>query len=1270
MTAPVLDLSVHLSLPSVLEGATDPAGITVANLIPDGAITDQDGPAVKAIAILSVDARLGQWQYSLDDGVTWLDIDATKASWLTGGPLLPLGPDAKIRLVPGDNFGTCVNALSFCAWDESSGTQGQPTSTSWIGGDTAFSANYGMASVTVQPVESGPARSGQPGTVVTQFVSGGWGLATGVSVQDDGKIVVAGSDYLNGTSAFAVARYNSDGSLDPTFNGTGQIRAYFGANSAAGSVAVQSDGHILVSGHGDSTGMIVSYKADGSLDSTFNGKGYVNTLGVNFAGNLALSPDGRLVVAGLTYTSSFDFAVGRYNADGTPDDAFAASGTVATDFGGSSESAKGVAVQADGKIVVLGTKGSDTASWVLALARYDTDGSLDPSFDRDGKLVTSVIGSGGAGGGLAIQGDGKIVIAGESYANGMARADFEVMRLNQDGSTDTSFGTNGLVVTDMGLDRPDTTSKIIVQPDGKILLVGSTDVYGTWDFALVRYNADGSLDTTFNGTGLVRTDIGNHSNDYAYAVTLQADGGIVVAGSTDAHGTSEFALVRYNADGSLDTTFGGTGGYRYLPGGDAVPLSDKIAIYDPVLAALDNHAGNYAGASMTLTRDGGADAQDVFSAFGDLTFSGNDVVLSGVVVGVMTNEGGALTILFNSMATQARVNGVLSHIAYSNSSDAPPPSVLIDYGFNSGIVTSSFTVEAALARPVGSVTVHIGSDDIPATGGVAIVGAAVVGKTLTVSSSIADADGLGSIHYQWFADGLAIAGASGSSLKLTTDLAETAISVTASFTDRLGHAGSATSAATLPVALVIAGTANPDTFVGSSSDDVFWGLDGNDSLQGLAGADTLIGGAGIDSIDGGDGSDVYVISATNEHTAPEFADSGSSGTDEVRFAAASSATLTLFASDSGIERVVIGTGTDADANTSGTIALNVTAAAVKNALLITGNAGVNTLTGTAFNDTLDGGAGADRLIGGLGDDTYVVDNARDAITEATTGGVDTVNSSITYTLGTTLENLVLTGSAAINGTGNALANSIAGNAAGNVIDGKAGIDTLDGGEASDIYVIGLATDHSAAEIADSGSSGIDEVRFASTRASTLTLFAGDTGIEKFVIGTGTGATAVTTGTAALNVNASAVLNALAIVGNNGANTLTGTAFDDTLAGGLGNDTLSGGAGADRFVFNTLANTSRNRDTITDFQSGADTLQLSKSIYAALGSLGTLDASQFWSGTGVTAGHDADDRIIYNTATGALYYDADGAGGNAAVQIAILGTMTHPALAFSDIVVTA
>jgi Ca2+-binding RTX toxin-like protein len=447
-------------------------------------------------------------------------------------------------------------------------------------------------------------------------------------------------------------------------------------------------------------------------------------------------------------------------------------------------------------------------------------------------------------------------------------------------------------------------------------------------------------------------------------------------------------------------------------------------------------------------------------------------------------------------------------------------------------------------------------------------------------------------------------------------------------------------------------------------------LDGNDSLQGLAGADTLIGGAGIDSIDGGDGSDVYVISATNEHTAPEFADSGSSGTDEVRFAAASSATLTLFASDSGIERVVIGTGTDADANTSGTIALNVNAAAVKNALLITGNAGVNTLTGTAFNDTLDGGAGADRLIGGLGNDIYIVDNARDAITEATTGGVDTVNSSITYTLGTTLENLVLTGSAAINGTGNALANSIAGNAAGNVIDGKAGIDTLDGGEASDIYVIGLATDHSAAEIADSGSSGIDEVRFASTRASTLTLFAGDTGIEKIVIGTGTGATAVTTGTAALNVNASAVLNALAIVGNNGANTLTGTAFDDTLAGGLGNDTLTGGAGADCFVFNTLANTTRNRDTITDFQSGADTLQLSKSIYAALGSLGTLDASQFWSGAGVTAGHDADDRIVYNTATGALYYDADGAGGNAAVQIAILGTMTHPALAFSNIVVTA
>ena len=130
--------------------------------------------------------------------------------------------------------------------------------------------------------------------------------------------------------------------------------------------------------------------------------------------------------------------------------------------------------------------------------------------------------------------------------------------------------------------------------------------------------------------------------------------------------------------------------------------------------------------------------------------------------------------------------------------------------------------------------------------------------------------------------------------------------------------------------------------------------------------------------------------------------------------------------------------------------------------------------------------------------------------------------------------------------------------------------------------------------------------------------------------------------------------------------LTGDAGNDTLIGGNGNDILYGGAGSDRFVFNVTPSASGNLDTIADFQSGADKIQLSRAVFTALGASATnLTASQFWSGAGVVKGHDADDRVVYNTTTGALYYDADGSGAGGAVQIALIGTTTHANLLFSD-----
>ena len=260
------------------------------------------------------------------------------------------------------------------------------------------------------------------------------------------------------------------------------------------------------------------------------------------------------------------------------------------------------------------------------------------------------------------------------------------------------------------------------------------------------------------------------------------------------------------------------------------------------------------------------------------------------------------------------------------------------------------------------------------------------------------------------------------------------------------------------------------------------------------------------------------------------------------------------------------------------------------------------------------------------------------------------------------QNVAIAFNCAIEGaTGGAGADTITGSDGNNILTGGAGADQMNGGNGSDIYLIYTAAEHTLSEkIADTGKTGSDEVRFASTTANeTLVLSAGDTGIESVFIGTGTGTAAVTSGTTTMSVDARGVLKGLTITGNAGDNTLTGTAYADTL---------TGGAGADTFAFAILPTAKANKDTITDFQQGVDLLQFSKSAFKAItstaGSL--LSAAEFWSGAGVTAGHDTSDRIVYDTTTGNLYYDADGSGKGAATLVALIGITTHTLLTATDI----
>ena len=400
------------------------------------------------------------------------------------------------------------------------------------------------------------------GMVITDF-GGNDDTGNAVAIQPDGKIVVAGSSKNDLGNDFAVVRYNSDGSLDTTFSEDGLAVTDFGSfHDYGNAVALQSDNKIVVAGTSkndlDTDFAVARYNIDGSLDASFDEDGRVT---MDFGGNsdqsnaVAIQPDGKIVAAG---TSESDFAVARYNADGSLDTSFGVDGIVSTDIS-FDDTGRAVALQPDGKIVVAGTVNSNLYD-DLAVIRYNSDGSLDTTFDEDG-IVTTDFGtykSCVSGSYIAIQSDGKIVIPGTSgepfippppYFFADNAFDFAVARYNNDGSLDTSFNENGKVTTDL-YNSNDYGFAVSIQADGKIVMAGRID----GDFAVVRYNVDGSLDTSFDEDGKVTTDSGSGFFDEGRSVAIQSDGKIVVAGSAGGN----FAVVRYNIDGSLDKSFGGS----------------------------------------------------------------------------------------------------------------------------------------------------------------------------------------------------------------------------------------------------------------------------------------------------------------------------------------------------------------------------------------------------------------------------------------------------------------------------------------------------------------------------------------------------------------------------------------------------------------------------------------------------------------------------------------------------------------------------------------
>ncbi len=381
-----------------------------------------------------------------------------------------------------------------------------------------------------------------------------------------------------------------EGSLDPTFDNDGSLTTDFGTiNDQAFAVAVQPDGKIIAAGSGGDNFALARYNSNGSLDTSFDIDGKVTT---NFGSIIAraqaivLQPDGKIVVAGSTTSNQSDFALARYNPDGSLDTSFDTDGKVTTDFLAKDDVAEAVALQSDGKIVVAGFATVPGNIRKFALARYNPNGSLDTSFETDGKVIPAFGSGNETAHAVAVQTDGKIVAA------GIANQDFALVRLNQDGTLDTSFDTDGKVTTDFdsGFDQ---AYAIALQPDGKIIATGRAIIGSTTDFALARYNSNGSLDTSFDTDGKVTTPFGS-SNENAQAIALQADGKIVVAGYA-ALNSFDIALARYNPNGSLDTSFDIDGKVTFDSGSDfafgvAVQPDGKIVVagslqigFDPVL---------------------------------------------------------------------------------------------------------------------------------------------------------------------------------------------------------------------------------------------------------------------------------------------------------------------------------------------------------------------------------------------------------------------------------------------------------------------------------------------------------------------------------------------------------------------------------------------------------------------------------------------------------------------------------------------------------------
>jgi uncharacterized delta-60 repeat protein len=387
------------------------------------------------------------------------------------------------------------------------------------------------------------------------------------------------------------------GDLDRSFGGDGKVATRFGGGGgAAGSMVIDSRGRIVVAGAGGRGFALARYHRGGRLDRSFSDNGKITTgFGTAHAGasSVAIDSQGRIVTAGSIIVSSgdfrSDFALARYEPDGSLDLSFSGDGKVRMDFGSDRDFADAMAIDSRDRIVVVGRTLDDNDRSVFALARYLPNGSLDPSFGSGGKVTTRFrVGNDDYATSVAIDSHGRIVAAGSALFGpaDSTRRDFALVRYHSDGSLDASFGSGGKLATRFGR----IAGSVVLDSRGRIVAAGIGNAGGGGDddgddLALARYHSDGSLDLSFGSGGKVLTDFGGRY-EQANAAAIDSQGRIVAAGQIDfGNNTGDFGLARYHGNGILDRSFSGNGKVRTNFGGDDSASSVVIQSQGRIVAA-------------------------------------------------------------------------------------------------------------------------------------------------------------------------------------------------------------------------------------------------------------------------------------------------------------------------------------------------------------------------------------------------------------------------------------------------------------------------------------------------------------------------------------------------------------------------------------------------------------------------------------------------------------------------------------------------------------